>query len=61
MVRRGVRLTLTAAITGMIAFCAAPAALAAPGDISTVAGNGTAAFTGDGGLATIAALNKPEG
>lgn len=29
------------------------------GVISTIAGNGTAAFSGDGGKATAAALNKP--
>jgi uncharacterized protein (TIGR03437 family) len=31
----------------------------ASGTISTVAGNGTAAFSGDGGLATAASLNSP--
>jgi len=34
---------------------------AAPGVISTVAGNGTAAYSGDGGLATSASLNSPNG
>ncbi|HEY2933147.1 MAG TPA: hypothetical protein VGK99_15510 [Acidobacteriota bacterium] len=32
-----------------------------PGIISTVAGNGTAGFSGDGGLATSASLQSPEG
>ena len=32
---------------------------AATGTISTVAGNGTAGYSGDGGLATSATLNKP--
>ena len=31
------------------------------GDISTIAGNGTAGYTGDGGAATAAELNGPEG
>jgi len=34
---------------------------ATTGDISTVAGNGTAGFSGDGGLATSAELNAPTG
>jgi trimeric autotransporter adhesin len=34
-------------------------AVAAPGDISTVAGNGTAGFLGDGGPATSAELGTP--
>jgi trimeric autotransporter adhesin len=38
--------------------CTPPAGLAA-GDITTVAGNGTAGFSGDGGLATNAELNTP--
>jgi trimeric autotransporter adhesin len=33
---------------------------ASTGDISTVAGNGTAGYSGDGGLATSAKLNWPE-
>jgi hypothetical protein len=35
--------------------------IAPDGTITTFAGNGTAASTGDGGLATSAALNNPEG
>ncbi len=35
--------------------------VAAPGDISTVAGNGTAGSTGDGGPATNASFNQPRG
>ena len=31
------------------------------GDIATIAGTGSASFCGDGGLATSACLNKPEG
>jgi hypothetical protein len=31
----------------------------ASGNISSVAGNGTAGFSGDGGLATVAGLNNP--
>src|SRR5712691_5018157 len=35
--------------------------VATNGSISTIAGNGTAGFNGDGGLATLAQLNLPEG
>src|SRR5439155_418716 len=35
--------------------------VAATGDIQTVAGNGIADFSGDGGLAASAALHSPEG
>jgi hypothetical protein len=35
--------------------------IAASGDIITIAGNGVAAFSGDGGLATSATLNQPFG
>lgn len=38
-----------------------PSADAAPGDISTVAGDGTAAYGGDGADATVAQLNSPHG
>jgi hypothetical protein len=34
---------------------------ASTGIISTIAGTGTASYSGDGGLATSAALNKPIG
>lgn len=34
---------------------------AATGNISTIAGNGTAAYTGDGGAATSGSLNRPQG
>ena len=40
---------------------AAPAATADPGDITTVAGTGTAGFSGDEGPATAAELNYPYG
>jgi hypothetical protein len=33
----------------------------ATGDIATVAGTGTAGYSGDGGLATSAQLNGPDG
>ncbi len=35
--------------------------VATNGSISTIAGNGTAGFNGDGGLATLAQLNSPQG
>ena len=35
--------------------------MAATGDIQTVAGNGTAGYSGDGGLATSAELDSPQG
>jgi hypothetical protein len=50
-------LTSVAAVLGVIA---APAQ-AAPGDISTLAGTGAAAFGGDSGPARSAALNRPIG
>jgi len=38
-----------------------PTARAAVGDITTVAGNGTQGFSGDGGAAMTARLNNPYG
>ena len=35
--------------------------IAAPGDISTIAGNGTGGYSGDGGIATNAMLSDPMG
>jgi hypothetical protein len=55
----GCVLRLICAVATLLAF-AAPAQ-AAPGDISTFAGTGAAAFAGDGGTATSAALNNPVG
>jgi trimeric autotransporter adhesin len=55
--------------SGILLFCLALARAAifaqivvpAPGNIGTVAGNGTAGFSGDGGLATNAELKYPSG
>jgi len=41
--------------------CLAPTAQAAVGDIFTLAGTGAAAFAGDGGPASAAAINRPTG
>jgi sugar lactone lactonase YvrE len=47
-------------VGALVAFAALPAlSHAAPGDISTVSGTGTAGFSGDGGPATSAQLNEP--
>jgi hypothetical protein len=46
-------------LVGAGALALASSASAAPGDISTVAGNGTPGFTGDGIPATTAELNLP--
>ena len=54
---RGRRTTILAGLAAML--CLAAPATAAPGDISTVAGSGTAGFAGDNGPATSAALNHP--
>ena len=50
--------SLTAAST-VVAGVLASAAHAAPGTITTVAGDGTAGYAGDGGPATSAKLNEP--
>jgi hypothetical protein len=44
---------------GLVGYGLASAIAFTPGTISTVAGNGIAAFSGDGGAATSAALNTP--
>jgi len=51
---------LLAVTVALAAFAGAPAALAAPGDIFTVAGT-TFGLSGDGGAATAAQLNSPFG
>jgi hypothetical protein len=55
--RRG-RAAGLAGLAAMVGFLAAPAH-AAPGDISTFAGTGNAAYAGDGGPAASAALDHP--
>jgi len=47
--------------TATVLLALAGRGLAAPGDITTVAGNGTAGFSGDGGAATATQLNYPTG
>ena len=56
---RRVLLFAVAAATAWLAL--ASAALAAPGDINTIAGTGTIDYTGDGGPATEAEFNFPWG
>ncbi len=56
---RRVLLFAVAAATAWLAL--ASAAIAAPGDINTIAGTGTADYTGDGGPATEAEFNFPWG
>lgn len=55
------RLARTVGATLAIALAGASGAHAAPGDISTVAGTGVFGYNGDGGLATSADINGPEG
>src|SRR5215213_9541190 len=53
---------LAAALLSAASLAALPSqALAATGDISTVAGNGVSADSGDGGLATSASMRSPLG
>src|SRR2546426_8642421 len=54
-------LVCLAAVLGALTAAVPAAALAAPGDIYTVAGNGTSGFAGDGGPATSAELSFPAG
>jgi hypothetical protein len=58
MLRR--RLLIPAAVV-LGAATAVPLAIAAGGDISTVAGSGVGGYSGDGGAATGALLNEPSG
>jgi sugar lactone lactonase YvrE len=46
---------------GLTGFGLGPMVALTPGIVSTVAGNGTAGYSGDGGAATSAALNAPNG
>jgi len=55
------RLTSYVSLTLFAIFAAAVPGHAAPDVISTVAGDGSAAYSGDGGLATSASLNYPNG
>jgi hypothetical protein len=58
----GRRLAVAALVLGSALFLFSPAsALAATGDITTVAGNGFDGYSGDGGPATSAALRAPAG
>ena len=53
---------VTAVYSGDAAFGGSQSGISSgPAKIATVAGNGTASFSGDGGLATSAALHSPTG
>ena len=58
--RLGRRCGLLLAVTALAALAGAPAALAAPGNIFTVAGT-TLGLSGDGGAASAAQLSGPDG